>query len=670
MTRRAGLLRDLPALLAPRPGRLEYAIRLASVCILTTWIVQAHQTPEAALTAYLAFFVLKPDRTASVILSLVMLVVVTAVIGGVMLTTMVVIDRPVWRVAAMAVISFCLLFTASASKLKPIAATLALVTAYALGALGDAHLGEIATRALLYGWLAVAIPVAVSIGVNLVAGPSPRRLIERALAHRLSTAAALLRSGDRKARRRFKAALAETHGEMLGWLKLATLERTSRPEDLAALGQAVATITPILILVDLIDQGGARAWPAPVRRDLAETFEQMASILRRGAYPVAIILDPACAGPDLAPDDAAILAELKEALSGFAVAADAQAAGTSPAKVKSGFFVPDAFTNPEHVRYALKTTAAAMFCYLVYMLLDWPGIHTCLITCYIVALGTTAETVEKLTLRVIGCLVGAAAGLAAIVYVMPLVTSIGGLSVVVFVATFAAGWVAAGTPRISYAGFQIAFAFLLCVVQGSGPAFDLTLARDRVVGILFGDLTIYLVFTLLWPTSVGRRIDPAIVALLRGLGQMLTAAPAGRYRRASQVHAAGVGLVQDIGLGPYEPRTVRPAPAWLEARSAVAGDIAALEGPLLLSARGDPAFARTVGERLHHLADRMAASLASAPAAEVSPTVTVTTPGPPSPSAATGHRGPMRQAIEAAIDRLETGLAPPNAQGDADHAKA
>ena len=56
--------------------------------------------------------------------------------------------------------------------------------------------------------------------------------------------------------------------------------------------------------------------------------------------------------------------------------------------------LPDAFTNPAHVQYALKTTGAAMFCYVVYLLLDWPGIHTCLITCYIVSLGSTAETVE------------------------------------------------------------------------------------------------------------------------------------------------------------------------------------------------------------------------------------------------------------------------------------
>ena len=132
-----------------------------------------------------------------------------------------------------------------------------------------------------------------------------------------------------------------------------------------------------------------------------------------------------------------------------------------------------------------------MFCYCLYMLLDWPGIHTCFITCYIVALTTAAEAVEKLTLRFLGCVLGAAAGIAAIVFVMPSLTSIGGLMGVVFAGAFASAWIAAGSPRIAYAGFQIAFAFFLCVLQGPTPDFDMTIARDRVIGILFGDLVSY-----------------------------------------------------------------------------------------------------------------------------------------------------------------------------------
>src|SRR6266478_5937543 len=48
--------------------------------------------------------------------------------------------------------------------------------------------------------------------------------------------------------------------------------------------------------------------------------------------------------------------------------------------------VPDAFTNPAHVHFALKVTFAAMFCYIVYEAIDWSGIHTAFVTCTFIAL--------------------------------------------------------------------------------------------------------------------------------------------------------------------------------------------------------------------------------------------------------------------------------------------
>ena len=64
------------------------------------------------------------------------------------------------------------------------------------------------------------------------------------------------------------------------------------------------------------------------------------------------------------------------------------------------FFVPDAFTNPAHVHFALKVTFAAMFCYIFYMAIDWSGIHTALITCTFIALESTGATLHKGVLRI------------------------------------------------------------------------------------------------------------------------------------------------------------------------------------------------------------------------------------------------------------------------------
>ncbi|WP_310725381.1 FUSC family protein, partial [Burkholderia multivorans] len=270
---------------------------------------------------------------------------------------------------------------------------------------------------------------------------------------------------------------------------------------------------------------------------------------------------------------------------------------------RGGFFLSDARTNPDHIRYALKTTAAAMFCYLLYSQLDWSGIHTCFITCYIVSLGSTAETVEKLTLRIAGCIVGALLGTAALVFVVPSLTSIGQLMMLVFVGAWLSAWVSFGSPRIAYAGFQIAFAFFLCVIQGAGPGFDLTIARDRTIGILLGNVVVYLVFTRIWPVSIGKQIDAALAALREQWRRLVQVAqPAERRTLAAEAFARHGAIAQELGLVHYEPSWVRPSAAWLDSRRRVLAELGALEGPLFLLAERAPGDA-AIGTRLARVAE-------------------------------------------------------------------
>src|SRR6476469_3650566 len=185
------------------------------------------------------------------------------------------------------------------------------------------------------------------------------------------------------------------------------------------------------------------------------------------------------------------------------------------------FFVSDAFTNPAHVHFALKVTLAAMFCYIVYMAIDWSGIHTALITCTFIALETTGATLHKGILRIGGCVIGGALALLTIVFLMPHMETIASLVVVVSCAAAIAGWVAAGTELISYAGLQIAFAFFYSVFQGYAPDTDLDNVRDRVVGILFGLIVTGVVFAYIWPEHTIDRLRDALRAALRQLAQLL-----------------------------------------------------------------------------------------------------------------------------------------------------
>ena len=603
---REGRLAELLRLLMPFPGRLEFAVRLALICALTTLVVEIYQTPEPALTTYLVFFLNKPDRGSTLILNIAMLALFSLIVTSVILVTTIVIDQPVWRVASMVAISLGLLFLASASKLRPIGGTVALIVAYALDLLGTVHGGEIATRALLYVWLFVGIPAGVSIGVNLLLAPSPHLLAEQALGRRLRLAAAMLGTPSEGIRRDFTECLREGNEELRKWLKLALVEKSVAREHIEALRQAVTSSFEILAMIDVMDRDVEAALPTPLRERLTPTLDAMARILEDGGYPIDIEFEDSADGePSLPPRAAVVLASVREALMAFAeTAPDVQPHG--PAKKSGGFFLPDAFTNPEHVHYALKTTAAAMFCYILYSLLDWPGIHTSLITCYIVSLGTTAETVEKLTLRILGCLVGAAFGIAAIVYLIPSITSIGALMVVVFLGALASAWIAAGSPRIAYAGFQIAFAFFLCVIQGSSPSFDMTTARDRVIGILLGNFVVYVLFTNIWPVSVGKRIDPAIAALLRRLGRLLTeTSKSTRRSEGAEVQEMLAGIERDLDLAQYEPPSIRPFDSWIGVRRRAADKLGALFGPLLLTADKDLRFSAELANRLRRLANNL-----------------------------------------------------------------
>ena len=184
-------------------------------------------------------------------------------------------------------------------------------------------------------------------------------------------------------------------------------------------------------------------------------------------------------------------------------------------------FVPDAFTNPAHVHFALKVTFAAMFCYIVYEGIDWSGIHTAFITCTFIALESTGATLHKGVLRMGGCIIGGALALFTIVFLMPHMVTIASLVVVVAGASAIAGWVAAGSEMISYAGLQIAFAFFYSLFQGYAPDTDLDNVRDRVVGILFGLIVTGLVFRYIWPERTIDRFRDALRAALRQLARLL-----------------------------------------------------------------------------------------------------------------------------------------------------
>ena len=66
------------------------------------------------------------------------------------------------------------------------------------------------------------------------------------------------------------------------------------------------------------------------------------------------------------------------------------------------------------------------------------------------------------------------------------------------VVTIAAAWFVTCTPRLSYFGLQVAFAYNFVNLQDFTIQTSLAPARDRVAGILLGLFAMWLFFNRLW----------------------------------------------------------------------------------------------------------------------------------------------------------------------------
>lgn len=185
-------------------------------------------------------------------------------------------------------------------------------------------------------------------------------------------------------------------------------------------------------------------------------------------------------------------------------------------------FAADAFTNPDHLKFAIRGTLATLLAYTVYTAIAWPGLSTSVATCIITALSTIGSSRQKQFLRLGGAILGGFVfGMGAQVFVLPYLDSITGFTVLFAVVTGICAWIATATPRLSYLGVQMALAFYLINLQEFAPQYSLAIARDRVVGVLLGLLCMWLVFDRLWVKDALQEMRDAFARNLRLLAELL-----------------------------------------------------------------------------------------------------------------------------------------------------
>ena len=187
--------------------------------------------------------------------------------------------------------------------------------------------------------------------------------------------------------------------------------------------------------------------------------------------------------------------------------------------------LPDAATNPAYVRFALKTVLATLICLGIYKSTQWEGIHTCMLTCIIMAQPSLGATAQKGLLRVSGCIIGSLVALLVSILIIPHLDDITWYILLCLAVLLPAAWVAVGSARSNYAGVQIAFAFTLALMTASGPSVNLTEIRDRLIGIMLGVAVSTIIHTLIWPEKEETSLRRTMADLLRAAAGMAEAEP-------------------------------------------------------------------------------------------------------------------------------------------------
>ena len=510
--------------LAPRAGRWAAVARIATGSAITVAIAMVFQIPQPTYMAYIVFLISKDEKSATVTSALGGLAAVTLAIFLVFGLELIDTAEPALRLPLMAAATFAAMFTARTFALGPISFLAGFVVVLLQSLVDDVPSPEALTRATLWAWVVVFVPVAVTVIVNLLFGQDAVAFMARTVRKVLTEWEISLARGD-------------YHKSLPDWrARLVPLLETAQHGAEKGLRTGRLTVSVIRALLDalVIFEALPDDLPVALREELASRLRACRQAIGSDAAPP--MPQMADASVDMLPAVIAVRSTLSDLL-GAIGRPDSQPEHNEAPHPARRLFVADALDNPAHWQFALKTTMAVMISYVIYTLLDWPGLRTAIVTCFFVALSSLGETVHKLVLRLSGAVMGGLIAGLCIVFVLPHLTDIGQLCLLIAAVSVGAAWVATSSELLSYAGMQMAFAFFLGILQGYVPAPDLTVLRDRVAGILLGNIVITIVFSSFWPQSARSGMRAALAEALRAIAAVIRRPPHSAEARVRAIQA-------------------------------------------------------------------------------------------------------------------------------------
>lgn len=494
------------------PGRANYTLRLTLSCAVLIVLFMTLHIPFLAVALIVVFYVSQPNVLMIKLVSVVFVVTVSVALGGVLLIIKWTYDYPLIRLVASVILFFCAIYLMRVlGKLGLAFFVVALAVIYAQTFPSMTSQSEILVRLLLWLWVAINTAILVTLLVNACFQQAfPGYQFKARLVVMLRQTAQRLSQPDDGT----PPTVTEIAGQFNQLRSLYQQAARATPE-IAASPQAWQSLMAAALscshLTALLQPGDDHP---DARRRIASQLNALADNL-----PAAAAVQPLIVPRDGA--NSAILQEIAEVL---ARQARGETIPLPQGEVeKAPLLLPDAWSNPAYLHFALKTLLATLLCYVFYTAADWQGIHTIMLSCVIVAQPGLGATMQKTWLRIGGALLATLIALLLIVFVQPWTDSLSGLLAMTLPVLALAAWIAAGSERIAYAGIQIGFTFALAFLSWFGPLSNLTELRDRVIGILLGVLVSSIVHLYLWPDSEAPQLKARLAQLYRQLAQTLAA---------------------------------------------------------------------------------------------------------------------------------------------------
>ena len=487
----------------PYPGRLETTIQYTVATVVAAILVLTFRLPSAVLGVYYPLLLMQDTPAASFRAAKKCTLFLFFAAIWVLCAAVFVLGSPMLHFLWVVCTLFLACWLIEAGEDHAAATSFGLYVATGIDVLDDARLSSDARfENILYILLSLLIGIATFLTVQyLLANDKKQNGVERGLDTRLlilrnclevisegRTPGPLLR---RRVRQYFMIGTGRIRKTLLGL----NYTRRVRDEQASAIGLIGNMVEFTYSLVETPGQ------PVPKQqarlRAIVDAIDQVRADFRAGLAPEPLPL-PAPQPKELRRSPVYRLeysiAIFTQVYSSHLIAERVPEQHERP----KGLIRPGAITDPEILRFAMRASLAAICCYLFYWAVNWPGLSVALTTCIVTALSSAGASRQKQMLRFFGATIGGVFAFVAQILILPRVQSIGGFSLALAGAIFCSVWVFTASPRIAYAGRQMALSYELVHLTDPHYNVGLTQVRDRVFGIFLGLIAMWVIFDRLW----------------------------------------------------------------------------------------------------------------------------------------------------------------------------